>query len=380
MAFTLALRDLIRKTWPLTFSITIWPLCMIQGYLILGCTEVPSDRRNSACYNRLTFGGIMQLSTAQLKLHNLAIELCAGHRRLEAEIVRLLLQIEKQKIFRVLGYSSLFNYAVKALDLSEATAYSFITVARKCGECPALFSSIESQHLSVSKASRIVSALSQENAAELEFAKTHSSRQIDLEVARSHPKKAKGRDRVKVLSGDEAELKCAIPCSALARLERVQSLLSSKLGRAASLGEALDLALGDCLEKRDPVAKAKRAQARQAKKASRSAQTEKPQENSAQTRSGRVPLTAHEKHAVFARDEGRCTFVDPKTGQRCNNNRWTHTHHKIPVSQGGTNDPENLTTLCAAHHDLVHQLSFPFDGQITWLRETQVRYGVEYAG
>jgi len=27
-----------------------------------------------------------------------------------------------------------------------------------------------------------------------------------------------------------------------------------------------------------------------------------------------------------------------------------HAHHIIPRSQGGTDDPENLVSLCAAHH------------------------------
>ena len=27
-----------------------------------------------------------------------------------------------------------------------------------------------------------------------------------------------------------------------------------------------------------------------------------------------------------------------------------HAHHIIPLSQGGTDDPENLISLCAAHH------------------------------
>jgi hypothetical protein len=47
-----------------------------------------------------------------------------------------------------------------------------------------------------------------------------------------------------------------------------------------------------------------------------------------------------------------------------------------PVSRGGTNDPENLTTLCGFHHDLAHQLSLPIDGQITWLRSPSAKYSV----
>jgi 5-methylcytosine-specific restriction endonuclease McrA len=87
----------------------------------------------------------------------------------------------------------------------------------------------------------------------------------------------------------------------------------------------------------------------------------------------RRPLSASEKHAVFLRDQGRCTFVN-ECGERCNVDRWLHVHHIKPVSQGGTNDPANLTVLCSAHHDLVHQLSFALEGQINWLRAPTVAY------
>jgi hypothetical protein len=87
----------------------------------------------------------------------------------------------------------------------------------------------------------------------------------------------------------------------------------------------------------------------------------------------RRPLSASEKHAVFLRDQGRCTFVNAR-GERCNTDRWLHVHHIKPVSQGGTNDPANLTVICSAHHDLIHQLSFALDGQISWLRAPTVAY------
>src|SRR5262249_527268 len=91
--------------------------------------------------------------------------------------------------------------------------------------------------------------------------------------------------------------------------------------------------------------------------------------------SERTPLTAAQKHAVFKRDQGRCTHVDA-SGRRCNQDRWLHTHHIVHVSQGGNNEPENLTTLCSFHHDLVHQLSLPIEGQVNWLRSPQRGYAV----
>jgi 5-methylcytosine-specific restriction endonuclease McrA len=88
----------------------------------------------------------------------------------------------------------------------------------------------------------------------------------------------------------------------------------------------------------------------------------------------RTPLTAAQKHAVFLRDQGRCTHVD-SAGRRCNQDRWVEVHHLTPVSQGGSNEPENLTTLCGFHHDLVHQLTLPLDHQVTWLRSPKCTYG-----
>jgi methylphosphotriester-DNA--protein-cysteine methyltransferase len=87
----------------------------------------------------------------------------------------------------------------------------------------------------------------------------------------------------------------------------------------------------------------------------------------------RRPLSASEKHAVFLRDEGRCTFVNER-GERCGADRYLHVHHIKMVSHGGTNELSNTTTLCAAHHDLVHQLSLPIEGQINWLRAPVAEY------
>ena len=469
-----------------------------------------------------------QLSPALLRLHEQAVNLCARVRALEAEMIEILISIELEKVHRLLGYSSLFSYAVEGLRLSESNAYAFISVSRKCRECAPLRSVIGERALSVSKASRLVSVLTVENAEVLlAFAATHSARQIDQEVAKLRPK-GKSEDQVKPLSKDWEKLSCAVSPEVSARLKRVQSLVSSKLGRAADFNEALFAALGAYLEKHDPVIKAERARKRAAlkagsirppaktavseadsfqptaqaavsktgsdqptaqagvSKAGTSRPTSKasslpnpeavekagaPQKPEAIWKNGgvrkpaaiqepdstqrpdlirqpeaiqkkragiqkseairepdvtrkpdlaqksdvvrkpdafqkpdvtdkpngarkpdvvrkpeaelctsrvnkiRIPLTAAQKHSVQARDSGRCTFVDPVTGQRCANDRWLHLHHVSPVSHGGGNEPGNLRTLCAAHHDLVHQLSLPIDYEVTWLREPQTRYG-----
>jgi len=108
----------------------------------------------------------------------------------------------------------------------------------------------------------------------------------------------------------------------------------------------------------------------------------------------RETIPAAVQHEVLLRDQGACQFpVGPKGGcinpippsQRshepenqnefrltgnttyggtpmardtiCGQKRWIHLHHIVPVAKGGKNTLENLTTLCSAHHKLVHTKS-----------------------
>lgn len=35
--------------------------------------------------------------------------------------------------------------------------------------------------------------------------------------------------------------------------------------------------------------------------------------------------------------------------------KWVDIHHIIPKGMGGSDEPSNLVTLCAAHHRIVHK-------------------------
>ena len=56
---------------------------------------------------------------------------------------------------------------------------------------------------------------------------------------------------------------------------------------------------------------------------------------------------------VFFRDKGLCQFKDT-SGNACNEKRFIELHHIKPRSLGGPNTLENLTSLCSAHHKLIH--------------------------
>ena len=146
----------------------------------------------------------------------------------------------------------------------------------------------------------MVSVLNRENVHELiEFARTHSSRELDAEVARLNPK-AGSAGRVRVISEKQATVNVTISKETLAKLKRAQAI------SGLDLADTLDAALDVFLKKKDPLKKEAR--------------------KSVTTTYGRTRLTAAQKHQVNHRDESRCTYIDAR-GQRCGNERFLHLHH-----------------------------------------------------
>jgi len=304
---------------------------------------------------------MIPFSPIEQATHEWALSVIKKYRALEIELIEVLQKVDALKLFKKLDKRSLFAYAVESLGLTESVAYSFISVARKSKECPELSSAIRDRTLSVSKASRIVSTITASNASDLiHFASTHTSKETEQEVARLNPK-ASRRDRIRPIDEGSFELRAKIPKEVRELLQRVQSLEVQK-GNNPSMADLLKVSLECYLEKNDPVRKAKRVMK---KKKLCLIRVQK-------TRPSRR-LTAGQNHVVSARDEGKCTHIG-LDGKRCNSDRWIEIHHIVPVSQGGSNDPSNLTTLCSFHHDLVHQLSLPLEGQVTWLRAPRTAY------
>ena len=331
----------------------------------------------------------MKMSVEQQSVHEVAIQLAKQHQSVEAELIVVLQKVERLKIHRLLGLQSLFQYATEVLKLDDAIAYALISVSRKSLSVPELKSAIEHKMVSVFKANRIVSILNNENAKELiEFASGHSKRDIEREVARRDPK-ANTPDKITVMSPEWSALKASVSTETLKLLERVESLLAQK-GSNTAWDDVLKESANAYLDKHDPVRKAERAQKRKTlcpgrvnlvgssngnqEQRTNERETSTGQTNRITARFKRISLTAEQKNAVFLRDKGRCTHVG-KGGQRCNQDRWVDVHHIVRVKDGGTNEPGNLTTLCWSHHDLVHQMEFPIDGAVTWLRSPTMAYG-----
>lgn len=52
---------------------------------------------------------------------------------------------------------------------------------------------------------------------------------------------------------------------------------------------------------------------------------------------------------VYQHDQGKCQYCGELVELTS-----CHCHHGLPLSEGGTNHPSNLKTLCATHHKNRH--------------------------
>lgn len=292
------------------------------------------------------------------EIHFRAVEVSARLKRVEAELIEVLQQVERHRVFIRRGYPSLFRYVTVELGLSESLAYSLITVARKALEVPRLTSLIHSGELTLSNARRIVAVLTPENQEEwISKACRLSQRDLEKEIVLVKPEVAV-QERMSYVAADRVRLELGLSESEMLKLRRVQDLLSQTKKRAVSLEETLGILTSEYLDRRDPLERAKRAQKREKRISEAATDRESDSELVSGREGGNERIPASVRHEVSRRDLNRCQHILPN-GERCNQARWVDLHHKIPVSLGGRSTKENLITLCSNHHKYWHLMQRP---------------------
>ena len=344
--------------------------------------------------------------TVRNAVHQRAMLASEQYRVSEAELLTALEDVEKHKVHLHFGHSSLFQYAVRELKLSENVAYSLITVMRKSKEVPELKQQIRSGTITLGHAKRISSVLTNENSNEwFEKASTLTQRQLEKEVVKVRPLSAV-QERASYVTESRIKLEVGLSESQMLQLRKVQDLVCQATAKHVSIEDTLVAMTEFYLKHRDPITKAKRITVKKGSAVNTNSQVKneftvinegavkkdsevkeesaigknsttqnvaaentKQSENiyivsndgkiglvtSLETSSNheREPIPAQVLHAVNLRDQRRCTYQN-RMGRACNQTRWLEYHHLKPVSQGGKNILENLVTLCSGHHRLMH--------------------------
>jgi hypothetical protein len=318
-------------------------------------------------------------------LHKQALEIATSYRRAESELISILQKIDECRGFREMGYKSLFDYSTQALKLSESVTFNLIAIARKSKEVPKLQEMIQDQTVSISNARMITPVLNLENQEKwLSAAASLSKRQLEKEIAKAHPE-AQVREQSRYVSENRLEMRLGVSEELHDEFKRVQDLVSSQMGKAVNMEEALKVALKYYIEKNDPLVKASRVAAKnkarnqaqgdgagegdvrvqsQTQSQARKSVEHRSTENAITPVPGQVQISRPNlknkrfipsklEQAILLRDHGRCSYQMPN-GKRCSERRWLDIHHIVPLSLGGQTTLDNLKLVCRGHHQVLH--------------------------
>ena len=301
-------------------------------------------------------------------------------RRSTAELLALLIEVERRALHLTLGYSSMFLYCTRALLLSEQAAFKRITAARAARRYPIILKGLAEGELTLSSIRMLAPHLMDENVdGLLEAARHKSTREVEQLIASAHPQPDIPPSIRSLPVPRDARAMCETHAPGLLDVESAEAPLSQPVSLVPSppatvaramvapiaprrylLKVTVDQATHDKLQRvralmrhvvpdGDLAAILDRALTLLLREAERTkwAATARPRPSRASsTRSRYVPASV--RRAVWVRDAGRCAFVGPEG--RCGESGFVEFHHIVPFSTGGKTDEGNLELRCRAHN------------------------------
>lgn len=258
-------------------------------------------------------------------------KLAASERRLLADVLQHLAEIQRRKLFSP-QYKSLYEYSIKELGYSEDQAARRISAMRLMAEIPEVESQVVNGSLSLTNLGLAQTyfrneTLSDEQKVEtLKALENKSSREAARELLKrsSHPEKLIP-DTVRPVSATMNEVRLVISDSALDKISRVKGLIAHQHPYLTN-GEVFELVLDLALEIWNPTRTNEKSPAAPRVKSDSKRVTE-----------GRKP-TASLRRDVWNRAHGRCEL--------CYSHFKLEVDHRLPFALGGKTVRENLRLLC----------------------------------
>jgi hypothetical protein len=238
-----------------------------------------------------------------------------------AKILHHLKEIDRRKLYSDLRYSSLFDYCVRELGYSEASAQRRIVAARMLAEIPEIETKIESGLLSLTNISQVNQFFKEASVSEKKKVfqeveglskKKCEKKLFELTGIEKIPKETKQR-----VSENKVKVAIVLSDDTLEIMEKVKALLGKDLNHDELIQYMAEAAV-EKIEKK------------------KFKQNEKPHTVLSPAKVGRV-VSAAVKREVYKRDK-KCT--------NCGSVHNLNFDHRHPYALGGPSTKENIRLLC----------------------------------
>ncbi len=329
-------------------------------------------------------------------------ELMGQSRRVEADIVAHIAEVDERRLYAREALPSMFAYCTDVLHLSEAEAYLRISAARASREHPMLLTMLADGRLHLTAIAKLAPHLTRENRDGLLERATHrSKRQIEEQIAEIAPRpdvpamvrklpergtlptasllvvSNRGENPTLELRPDgvaaaHTEARQDAPSSASVvqplspgrykvqftasaefqhKLERLKALMGSK-GRDGDLAAVIEQAVTEKLERLE----ARRfARTKAHRKGPAKAEEIAEEDGCTVPHSRHIPAAV--QRAVRERDGDQCRYVDEQ-GRRCKQRDHLEFHHRHPFGLGGDHEVSNIRLMCHAHNAYLAECDY----------------------
>jgi 5-methylcytosine-specific restriction endonuclease McrA len=289
------------------------------------------------------------------------LDLVVVERRTTMELIEHLREIERRMLFLETGHSSLFEFAVKHLGLSEGSVQRRISAMRLIRDIPEAKAKIESGEISLSNASQIQSVFRAATATEHSRKNTAPNMGLDkkkeilekisgmtqrecqsalLELVPGSAPQLMERDRQ--VGKERFELKLVVTKELHDKIDELKELLSHSL-QSGGTAELLELLVHQEMKRQE---KKNGISLKASSKESREEKNDEVTAASVQTKIIRsrkwIPRTIQRE--VWRGAKGVCQYPG------CLSRYRLEMDHIVPHAKGGSDSIENLRLYCQAHN------------------------------
>ena len=293
--------------------------------------------------------------------------LVQNERKILIEILWHLDEMETRKVHLIEGYPSLFAYCTEVLQYSSSQAYRRIAAMRLLRDVPQVEGSVETGKLNLThlnlaqeyfrEEKRYGNLVSEQKKIELlSSLENKTTREAEKIVHKLSPELVL-KEKERVVTDELTEIRFIASEALFQKLKRFKEV-DSHVQVNPSYAELFERLVDLALKQKDP----KRAHSSRKVKIKTNAGTivDKKVEVKNTFSAPKNPrfIPAQDKKEVLRREQGVCTYQNPKTGIKCGSKFQLQYDHVIPIAKGGATTEDNLRLRCRQHNLLEAERVF----------------------
>ena len=282
-------------------------------------------------------------------------ELVAKERQLTHEILILIREAERRRLYLEKGYASAFDWLVRAYGYSHSAAYRRIQASRLLRDVPELAEQLRDGRVNLTTMAQLQATVQRQERLDGQSVAAAEKRSLALKLenksseetqrllAERFPEAMSRGESLRAISATESRLTVVLDRAGVAALERAKDHLSHTRP-AASWSEVVKHCVASFVKKvegtKSKVVSSMENVTPSPAATQRAAAGEKPR--------GRVGLGL--RRTVLGRANYSCEYKDPRTGRLCGSRFQVEVDHILPRALGGSDEASNLRCLCKTHN------------------------------